>query len=251
VNVLKKKFGIETEISPKRDILYCGRKVSGSAYRITAKKTYHHCTLLLHSDLATLVNVLQPPQSSSLCQIDTKATQSTRMAVANLGEVNPSLNHESLCTALIEAFLQEYNDGHSSPVIEMTQEDFEKNRQLHEKYNLFISWEWIYGHTPHFAQSLQQSFSWATITLYIECENAIIEKAEVTFDAIPRDSEFQSPQKREELRALLKRSLCGVRYKHDAIQHNLLCDLNSISSHSKEYYVECFRWLLQHIPRTP
>lgn len=44
-------FAIEAEVSERNDILVSAHKVSGSAYALTRGSAYHHCTLLLKSDL--------------------------------------------------------------------------------------------------------------------------------------------------------------------------------------------------------
>jgi hypothetical protein len=269
------------------------------------------------------------------------------MPVANLCEVNPSLSHESLCHALIRAFLQSYNDGqplsvlssirmfslkHISltkenvQIIDVSQEDLERNTELHEKYNLFIvcvcsifEFNNNNGHfNTHIVNSIELElgmdlrthttfhsdislllfmgnyctlnfivlflhkflterkweiannleiffviylctdfvllsicFFHATKTLQLQCDNAIIEKVELNFDVIPHNSELQSLQQQEEFKTILTKCLCGVRFTHEAIQRSLLHELNLLSSHSRQYYVEFFQWLLQQIPRTP
>eukprot|EP00667_Euglena_gracilis_P025508 EG_transcript_29972 len=58
-------FGIAAQASGRTDLLVdvegAPKKVSGSAFRISGKRAYHHCTLLLGADLPALRRLLQVP----------------------------------------------------------------------------------------------------------------------------------------------------------------------------------------------
>lgn len=54
------RFDVRATITPRKDLAVNDRKVSGSAYRITGPRAYHHCTLLIDADLHTLWRVLHP-----------------------------------------------------------------------------------------------------------------------------------------------------------------------------------------------
>ena len=64
-------LGIEAEASGRNDLIIQmedgPRKVSGSAYRETRERSFHHGTLLMHADLLRLANYLTPhPKKPSI-----------------------------------------------------------------------------------------------------------------------------------------------------------------------------------------
>jgi lipoate-protein ligase A len=76
------------------------RKVSGSAYRETMDRGFHHGTLLLNADLSRLANYLNPDQK----KLQAKGITSVRGRVANLVELLPGITHQQVCEAIQEAF---------------------------------------------------------------------------------------------------------------------------------------------------
>lgn len=64
------------------------RKVSGSAYRETHDRGFHHGTLLLDADLSRLANYLNPDPK----KLAAKGISSVRSRVANLCELLPGSN---------------------------------------------------------------------------------------------------------------------------------------------------------------
>jgi lipoate-protein ligase A len=66
------------EVNDRSDLVVGGRKVSGSAYRLNRTTAYHHCTLLVNTDLTALKGALRP----TLPRIVTKGIASVRYACA-------------------------------------------------------------------------------------------------------------------------------------------------------------------------
>jgi lipoate-protein ligase A len=64
------------EVNDRSDLVVGGRKVSGSAYRLNRTTAYHHCTLLVNTDLTALKGALRP----TLPRIVTKGIASVRYA---------------------------------------------------------------------------------------------------------------------------------------------------------------------------
>ena len=69
------------------------RKVSGSAYRETKDRGFHHGTLLLNADLSRLANYLNPDKK----KLAAKGITSVRSRVTNLTELLPGITHEQVC----------------------------------------------------------------------------------------------------------------------------------------------------------
>ncbi|WP_425299751.1 lipoyl protein ligase domain-containing protein, partial [Providencia rettgeri] len=77
---------------------------SGSAYRETMDRGFHHGTLLLNADLSRLANYLNPDKK----KLQAKGITSVRGRVANLVELLPGITHEQICDAIREAFFTHY-----------------------------------------------------------------------------------------------------------------------------------------------
>ena len=67
------------------------RKFSGSAYRETPDRGFHHGTLLLNADLSRLANYLNPDPK----KLQAKGINSVRSRVTNLSELDAEVNHEA------------------------------------------------------------------------------------------------------------------------------------------------------------
>lgn len=62
-NALRNSFGIEAEKSGRNDITVGGKKISGSAFRKTSDRSFHHGTLLVDVDLEALQRYLNPSKA--------------------------------------------------------------------------------------------------------------------------------------------------------------------------------------------
>lgn len=100
--------GVSAFASGRNDLLVAtqdgDRKVSGSAYRETHDRGFHHGTLLLDADLSRLANYLNPDPK----KLAAKGISSVRSRVANLCELLPGIEHQQVSHALIEAFFAHY-----------------------------------------------------------------------------------------------------------------------------------------------
>lgn len=100
-----KRLGIDASASGRNDLVVQTaegeRKISGSAYRETADRGFHHGTLLLNADLSRLANYLNP----DVKKLQAKGITSVRSRVANLSEFVPDINHEQICEAVTAASL--------------------------------------------------------------------------------------------------------------------------------------------------
>jgi lipoate---protein ligase len=92
-----KRLQINLEISPRHDLWYDGKKVSGSAYRLTNSRAFHHGTLLRDTDLTLLEQLLQSQEN-----VDEKEMCPIRSVKSPVGNV--SISHEEFCKAMLEEF---------------------------------------------------------------------------------------------------------------------------------------------------
>lgn len=199
-----KLLGVSAFASGRNDLLVAtqdgDRKVSGSAYRETHDRGFHHGTLLLDADLSRLANYLNPDPK----KLAAKGISSVRSRVANLCELLPGIEHQQVSHALIEAFFTHYGARVSPEHISPTQlpdlpgfaETFARQR----------SWEWNFGHAPAFTHQLDERFDWGGVELHFDVEKGVIGRAQIFSDSLD-----PAP-----LDALAQR-LVGVTYRSDAI----------------------------------
>ncbi|HDN9020637.1 TPA: lipoate--protein ligase A [Aeromonas salmonicida] len=199
-----KLLGVNAFASGRNDLLVAtqdgDRKVSGSAYRETHDRGFHHGTLLLDADLSRLANYLNPDPK----KLAAKGISSVRSRVANLCELLPGIEHQQVSHALIEAFFAHYGERvlpeHISPSqlpdLPGFAETFARQR----------SWEWNFGHAPAFTHQLDERFDWGGVELHFDVEKGVIGRAQIFSDSLD-----PAP-----LDALAQR-LVGVAYRSDAI----------------------------------
>ncbi|WP_429233464.1 lipoate--protein ligase A [Aeromonas salmonicida] len=199
-----KLLGVSAFASGRNDLLVAtqdgDRKVSGSAYRETLDRGFHHGTLLLDADLSRLANYLNPDPK----KLAAKGISSVRSRVANLCDLLPGIEHQQVSHALIEAFFANYGARVSPEHISPTQlpdlpgfaDTFARQR----------SWEWNFGHAPAFTHQLDERFDWGGVELHFDVEKGVIGRAQIFSDSLD-----PAP-----LDALAQR-LVGVAYRSDAI----------------------------------
>lgn len=103
-------LGIGAQSSGRNDIIVEQdgeiRKISGSAYRETKDRGFHHGTLLIDVDFGRLSRYLNPDPK----KLHAKGISSVRSRVANLVEFKPELNHEVICRAIEAQFRKKFGE---------------------------------------------------------------------------------------------------------------------------------------------
>ncbi len=173
------------------------RKVSGSAYKLVSSRAYHHGTMLLSSDLASLGASLRNERGDHL---STKGIASVRASVVNLQEAFPSrreaLNHDDFCKAVVSEFLRTYGPSEDAEAVEeaepriqyVGEEWLDSEPQLRKGYEELISWDWTYAQTPEFTHHLSTArnavsgmpFEWGDFELTLQARQGIIQSAELS-----------------------------------------------------------------------
>ncbi|MFA5570801.1 MAG: lipoate--protein ligase [Sphaerochaetaceae bacterium] len=197
-----KEFGIEAVQSGRNDILVDQRKVSGSAFKMGAKKAFHHGTLLINADMGKLPTYLTPDKE----KLHAKGVRSVASRVANLTEFNPSMNHENLSDAIIRSFFNTHNS--TCAIEDLTIERLSQEQSLYETYQLYSDWKWRFGNTPNFEHPLEKRFSWGNIVCEFDVVGGIVQKVELYSDALS-----------VELIELLQNAPLGVLYSGKEITH--------------------------------
>jgi len=154
------------------------RKFSGSAYRETPDRGFHHGTLLLDADLSRLANYLNPDPK----KLEAKGIRSVRSRVVNLNEINENIDHKLVCDAIVRRFCEYFDE---TPNIECISPDEEPDLpEFNEKFNVQKSWDWNFGKTPKFTHTLDERFRWGGVELHFDVKYAIIGDTQIFTDSL-------------------------------------------------------------------
>ncbi|PYF79497.1 MULTISPECIES: lipoate--protein ligase [Marinomonas] len=199
-----KKLGIEGYANGRNDLVVGEgeemRKFSGSAYKETKDRGFHHGTLLLHADLSRLANYLNP----DVKKLQSKGITSVRSRVTNLDSLYPQINHQLVCDAIVEAFCEYFDE---TPTIEeISPEALPDLPGFLEKFEQQQSWDWNFGKSPQFTHTLDERFKWGGVEIHLDLSNAKITAAQTFTDSLFPDPIEQLAEK-----------LIGVTYRPDAI----------------------------------
>ncbi|ELR20191.1 lipoyltransferase and lipoateprotein ligase [Acanthamoeba castellanii str. Neff] len=178
INALKKRFNITASASGRNDILVDGKKISGSAYKISNGRALHHGTMLINVDFASLGKILNPDKA----KLKSKGVDSVQARVQNLKDLNPEVDHESMCDALVEEFYKTYEDR--CEIEYLKHEMLASIPSLANTYATLQDWKWRFGETPAFEHSLEKRFTWGNIDLLINAKNGRITEVKIFSDSL-------------------------------------------------------------------
>ena len=155
------KLGVKAEISGRNDLEAGGRKVSGSAQRLSQGRVLHHGTLLVNADFEAMTRALQPDPEKYL----SKGVASVRARVANISEFwNKGTTLDDLCKGLAE----EICDGDAKLPCSV----LAKARELQQAR--YADWEWNIGRSPAFTSHTEQRFPFGRIQLCLAVKGGCI-----------------------------------------------------------------------------
>ncbi|KJF84820.1 lipoate--protein ligase [Photobacterium phosphoreum] len=177
-----KKLGINGKATGRNDLVVEDaegeRKFSGSAYRETMDRGFHHGTLLLSADLTQLAHYLNPDKK----KLAAKGITSVRSRVTNLNQIVTNIDHKMVCDAIIDTFCDYYNDHveaeHISP------QALPELASFNETFAKFSRWDWNFGNTPQFTHSLDERFSWGGIELHLDVNKGNITEVKLFTDSL-------------------------------------------------------------------
>lgn len=228
-----KEFGIMAYASGRNDICVDEsdgpRKISGSAFKETKERSFHHGTLLINADLSKLGNYLNPDKK----KLVSKGITSVRSRVANLSQYNPLLTHESLCERVIEKFLEAH--GARAEVEVLNNEYLRQIPKLNEYYNKLKDWQWRFGETPQFSHQMEQRFEWGNMEVHLDAQKGLIKNAKIFSDSL-------HPDMVQELMNTLKDAL----YSKQAILDACEAAAQKLTMY-KDEIKEFSSWLVQEI----
>jgi lipoate-protein ligase A len=174
-------LGVKTTFSGRNDVLVDGRKISGSAFKNLADRSYHHGTVLVNINKDDVERYL----TVNKLKLQSKGVDSVRQRITNLTDFTSSATHEALSEALIREFCQAYGQDPASISVEELQEaELLKIPELRSIHDELSSWAWRFGHTPEFQLNLETRFPWGIIDLYITYEDGKITESKLFSDTL-------------------------------------------------------------------
>jgi len=203
INALK-SLGIDATLSGRNDMQVGERKISGSAFKHTAERSFHHGTLLVNANMQKLGDYLNPHP----LKLKAKGIKSVRARVANLNEFNDSITHEILCEAIIDAFCAYY--GETAKVEHLDEATLTQQPTLNAYYQQMADWDWRFGKTPEFTHHIETRFDWGMMDVHLDVTQAQISEVVIFSDAL-----------NVELIDGLKAALTGAKYSQDGITARL------------------------------
>ncbi|TGZ84218.1 hypothetical protein EX30DRAFT_357774 [Ascodesmis nigricans] len=117
------------------------RKVSGSAYKLTRLRSYHHGTMLLDTDLRNVRTMLKSPIKDIT---RARGVASVPSPVENVG-----VPVKEFVDAVMDEFCVLYGDGaREMGVAEVAEEEAMEIPEVRKGVEELRSVEWVYGQTP-------------------------------------------------------------------------------------------------------
>lgn len=134
-----KALNIPAYASGRSDICleYNGpKKISGSAFKQKKDASFHHGTMLIHSELDRLNSYL----NSKHTDIEAVGIKSVRSVVFNISDLNKQITKEKFISSMVNSFNSFYQGTSIESEIFFDQSYVDQLK----------SWTWLYGETPKF-----------------------------------------------------------------------------------------------------
>ena len=149
-------LGADAQTGRICDITVGGKKVSGSAQKISGGRVWHHGTLLFSADLTRLRSIANGARKDYV----SKGVQSSPWPVTNLCEVLPHTDALSFRDALLRQL--------DAKIVPLTaEEQAEAEKLANDKYR---TWDWTFGRNPAFTLTRETPHG----RIIMESKNGII-----------------------------------------------------------------------------
>lgn len=172
------KIGIPAGMNRKCDIAIEGKKVSGSAQKLSGNRVLHHGTLLYQTDLTKLRQIA----NGARADYESKGTPSVPWPVTNMEGYLPEKTYsmEAFTAALKDAVFEEYD------VQVKTLEPSEEQKVQELMREKYFTWKWIYGKSPFFTCKRRVTIDGECVQLRFSARHGVLE--EVVFDTDKKEN---------------------------------------------------------------
>ncbi|KAJ1674625.1 hypothetical protein EV182_002894, partial [Spiromyces aspiralis] len=154
---------IPAYVNARHDVTVEDFKVSGSAFKLTRERAFHHGTMLIDVDLGRLKGCLHSEMGNNMVA---KGVASVPSPVSNLRNYSWTIDHTSFCNAVIAEFAKEFGLVRPlSSVVEWDESSSNIIENIAEMRDKIKTWDWLYGQTPEFTYNLAHDFGWAKMNV--------------------------------------------------------------------------------------
>jgi lipoate-protein ligase A len=228
-----KSFGIKAYASGRNDILVEDedgpKKISGSAFKETKDRSFHHGTLLIDANLSKLSDYLNP----SMKKLSSKGIKSVRSRVANLTQYNSEISHEGLSKAIMNEFFTHYGSRCEVEILDNSK--LATIEKLNTYYDKLKDWNWRFGETPKFNHTMEERFSWGGIEVHMDSHKGLITQSKIYSDSL-----------HPEMIDCLTQSLVGQSYTPKGVEEAVAAVKSDLPMISEELDEFCL-WLKKEI----
>lgn len=159
-------LNLNVEFSGRNDLLFNGKKFSGTAYYQNQNGSVLHGTFLYDSNLENLVKCLTPSESKLL----SKGIKSVKSRVINIKDFI-KMTKNDLILGLEERL--------NWPKIVIGEDEIKKVRELEVKY---LDKQWIFDNNPPYFYRNKIRFKSGEYEVFIDCINNLIKNIEIKGD---------------------------------------------------------------------
>lgn len=152
-----RKLGVPAEATGRNDILAGGKKVSGTARKITGSRILHHGTLLFDSDPAAVAGALK-------AEPEKYRGRNTLSVCSRVGNIRPLLREDMDLPAFWE-FIKNESSGGDFHTGVLSESELEEVRGL--KARKYDAWEWNYGKAPKAEMHTRRRYPGGTVEAYV------------------------------------------------------------------------------------
>lgn len=168
-------FGLQAEKTGRNDVAISSQKFSGNAFFDSRGAYYHHGTLLINVDTASMSRFLNP----SKAKLQSKGVDSVRSRVVNLSSLNPDITVDTMKQAMFHAFSKVYG----LPTMTLCRERLDPVA-IEQGRTRFASDQWKYGQKIPFTNRLEERFPWGEVSLDLHVNEGIITEALLSSDSM-------------------------------------------------------------------
>ena len=136
-------------------------KVSGSAFRVSKGRAYHHATMLLNSDLDHVSRYLHSPIEGNF--LSSNSVESVKSQVQNLG-----IDNMDFFNSIIDSFGKEFGKKENGGVQFIEEDKALSNTVIMQTAQNLQSWSWMFEQTPKFSIQLSKLFDFGAVSAVIE-----------------------------------------------------------------------------------
>ena len=212
-----RSLGLDAKASGRNDILVDGKKISGTAQRISGNRILYHGTLLFDSDPEMIAGALNADPAKFI----SKSTKSVRSRVGGIRAALKEGPYETIGLQEFWVLIREMLGTASGPentLIEeyvTPEEETEIRKLCEEKYD---RWEWNYGRSPHFSYRNKKRFPGGTLEVGLNVEKGLITGAGIYGDFLSLKPTEEltgfligEPYEKEHIQNILKENFCPDR----------------------------------------